>query len=171
MENRRVELRMTWGEVATQAKVSTETLRALRRGNNEPAELTRRAIEDALRWAPGSINALLRGRDATPADSPLVRLGALLPTRRIELNPGYAARRAFAAAAGLDEAFIEDIEYGRIPVLDEGQRTIIERAYEWAPGSVLAVLSGGDPVPLDRRDVSGTAYLSATAAAQAGEIF
>jgi hypothetical protein len=99
----------------------------------------------------------------------------MLPTRRIELDPRYAKRAAFAAAVGLDEVFVEDVEYGRIPLLDDKQQASIERAYRWAPGSVASVLASGDPVPLDVRRVSGAAYLAATtslaASGEADDLF
>lgn len=66
MNDRRVELDMTWGEVATRARIAEVTLRAIRKGDNNPGELTARRIEDALQWEHGSIDAVLNGGEPTP---------------------------------------------------------------------------------------------------------
>lgn len=61
---------MTWAEVATQAKITVETLRAIRRGNNEPSALTKSGLERALRWQPGSVARILSGGAPTPIREP-----------------------------------------------------------------------------------------------------
>lgn len=61
MNERRLELRMNWREVATAAGVSYEALRAVRRGDYRPTELTARGLDEALRWVPGSVLAILNG--------------------------------------------------------------------------------------------------------------
>lgn len=65
MEQRRLDLGMRWGDVATAASIAEVTLRAVRRGENQPSALTRRRIEDALRWEHGSIEAILNGDEPT----------------------------------------------------------------------------------------------------------
>lgn len=67
MDTRREDLRLTWAEVAKKAGVSRETLRQIRNGEGEIRPLTRRGIEDALGWAPGSITAILAGGEPTLA--------------------------------------------------------------------------------------------------------
>lgn len=67
MDARRLELGMTWEEVASAAGIKPPTLRAIRNGTNRPSQLTKRGIERALRWAPGSVDAILAGGDPTPA--------------------------------------------------------------------------------------------------------
>src|SRR5690606_39965041 len=66
IEARRGELGLSLREVAERAGITGETLRAVRRGSNEPSQLTKRGIERALRWAPGSVDAILAGGDPTP---------------------------------------------------------------------------------------------------------
>lgn len=65
MNARRVDLGLTWTQVATTAHIVPETLRSIRIGKNEPNELTKRSIEDALMWASGSIDAVLSGGEPT----------------------------------------------------------------------------------------------------------
>lgn len=66
MEERRQALGMTWAKVASEAGITVETLRAMRRGNNEPSALSKRGLERALHWKPDSINRVLTGRDPIP---------------------------------------------------------------------------------------------------------
>jgi len=61
MNGRRLDLGMTWGELAVTAKIAEVTLRAIRRGANLPTSLTKRRLEDALEWEHGSIEAILAG--------------------------------------------------------------------------------------------------------------
>lgn len=80
MDARRLDLRMTWREVADAASISPETIRAVRRGDNVPGDITRRGLEDALRWEPGSINRILAGGDPTPLpEAGAARSGPALP--------------------------------------------------------------------------------------------
>lgn len=67
MRARRDELRVTWVNVARDAGIATETLRAIRHGDNEPSTLTKRGLESALRWEPGSIDSVLSGGEPTSA--------------------------------------------------------------------------------------------------------
>jgi len=66
MEDRRLELRMRWRDVATSAGITYETLRAVRRGGQEIRDLTKRAIEDGLLWERGSVDTILKGGDPVP---------------------------------------------------------------------------------------------------------
>ncbi|MCZ4609707.1 hypothetical protein O3S80_39265 [Streptomyces sp. Lzd4kr] len=66
MNQRRLELRMNWREVAQAADISYEALRAVRRGDYRPTELTARTIDNALQWAPGSVYAILEGGEPAP---------------------------------------------------------------------------------------------------------
>lgn len=70
MDVRRVDLGLSLREVADAAGVSVETLRAVRRGSNEPSALTRRGIEKALAWTPGSVERTLAGGE--PQNAPPV---------------------------------------------------------------------------------------------------
>ncbi|MEU5284170.1 helix-turn-helix transcriptional regulator [Streptomyces sp. NPDC020755] len=66
MNARRLQLGMAWKEVAAAAGISYETLRAVRQGETSGAPLTLRKLEQALRWAQGSINRVKRGGKPTP---------------------------------------------------------------------------------------------------------
>lgn len=66
MNARRLDLRMNWREVSTAAGISYEALRGIRRGDYRPSELTARALDDALRWERGSVEAILAGGDPMP---------------------------------------------------------------------------------------------------------
>lgn len=68
MEGRRLDLGLSWNDVAVAAKVSIATLRAIRRGTNQPSQLTKRRIDEALRWASGSVDALMTGGDPKPIE-------------------------------------------------------------------------------------------------------
>lgn len=69
MEDRRLELGMTWKQVSAQSGVTVETLSALRKGRTNPAnasQLTRRGIERGMKWAAGGYEEALAGRRPTP---------------------------------------------------------------------------------------------------------
>lgn len=66
MEQRRVELRMSWRDVTKAAEMSYEGLRAIRRGERHPTAVTKGRIEDALEWSAGSIDAIIAGGEPTP---------------------------------------------------------------------------------------------------------
>jgi transcriptional regulator with XRE-family HTH domain len=61
MDRRRGELGLSLREIARQADITPETLRAVRRGLNDPSSLTRRGIERALQWTAGSVDQILEG--------------------------------------------------------------------------------------------------------------
>lgn len=65
MDARRSALRKRWADVAADAGLTTEGLRSIRKDEQEIRPLSKRGIEDALRWAPGSIDAILAGREPT----------------------------------------------------------------------------------------------------------
>lgn len=67
MNARRIELRMTWREVAEAADMSESGLRAIRKGRNPASDLAKGRIEWALWWEAGSIDAILEGGEPTPA--------------------------------------------------------------------------------------------------------
>lgn len=68
MEDCRLDLGMSWRDLANKAGLSYEGLRAVRRGDRRPNALTKRRLEDALNWAHGSIDAILDGAGPTPAE-------------------------------------------------------------------------------------------------------
>lgn len=65
MGRRRLELRLNWRQMAERAGCSYTALRAIRRGEYRPAELTALGIDDALGWAHGSVYAILDGGEPT----------------------------------------------------------------------------------------------------------
>jgi hypothetical protein len=67
MDRRRLDLRLTWAEVATRAEISRDTLHRIRSGYKlaHLRELTKRGIEDALEWEPGSFDDIVF-RDKPP---------------------------------------------------------------------------------------------------------
>ncbi|MFI6274269.1 helix-turn-helix transcriptional regulator [Streptomyces sp. NPDC050988] len=69
MNARRLALRLRWSDVAEGAGVTYEALRAIRRGDSKPTELTARAIDAALQWVPGSVYAVLAGGQPTPIEA------------------------------------------------------------------------------------------------------
>lgn len=71
---RREHLRLPWKEVARLAGLTKEGLRSVRNETRKMMPLTKRGIEDALQWAPGSIDLILNNEapveldeSATPA--------------------------------------------------------------------------------------------------------
>jgi DNA-binding XRE family transcriptional regulator len=58
MDARRIELRLTWTQVAERAALNRDTLTAFRAGRGRPNPLTKRGVEDALEWASGSIDSI-----------------------------------------------------------------------------------------------------------------
>lgn len=64
MDERRGELGLTWQQVADRAGVSTETLYRAADGR-QMRTTTRKGIERALEWEPGSVAAVIRGQHPT----------------------------------------------------------------------------------------------------------
>lgn len=109
IDDRRVELDLTWKELAVRAGISTTTFENVRHGRL-PRKLTRRRIEDALGWTRGSINAILdggkpalRGQAPDPRTASPEELAEALEQLREELIEEHGAER------GLD-LFAEDYQ-------------------------------------------------------------
>jgi transcriptional regulator with XRE-family HTH domain len=67
LNQRRGDLGLSQPEIARQAEVSLSTVNLMATGKrNNYRLIQKRRVEDVLRWAPGSIDALLAGGDATP---------------------------------------------------------------------------------------------------------
>lgn len=78
------------------------------------------------------------------------RLGAYLIHRRLDL--GYRKRSVFQASVAVspgERRTILDVETGNRSSFHPGTIAWLEHIYRWRPGSVAAVLAGGDPEPLD----------------------
>lgn len=65
MDVRRSELQLTWNEVAEKAGITREGLRRTRVKTGPIRSLTKRGIENALAWEPGSIDSILAGGEPT----------------------------------------------------------------------------------------------------------
>jgi len=74
------------------------------------------------------------------------RLARLVTHRRVQL--GHASQTEFASASGLKIRTLNNIENARRPGYDPSTIALLEQGLQWQPGSVEAVLAGGDPVPV-----------------------
>lgn len=76
------------------------------------------------------------------------RVGAAIYTRRAELK---LTQEELAQHAGVSRVTIDAIENGRTGRSRRKNPSYpkIERALEWQPGSIRAILDGDEPVPLD----------------------
>lgn len=149
IEARRIDLRLTQIQFAKAVPMSKEGLRKLIKGSGDIRPLTKRGIEDALRWAPGSIDAILAGGEPTELsdDSPPTgreRLSDHLDSRRRELGMEWSD---LAAAAGIEDDRMVEIFKGQEPDLHEARG--LDQALRWTPGSLASVLAGDEPVPME----------------------
>ncbi len=72
------------------------------------------------------------------------RLGQHVTARRIEL--GYRRREDLTAAVeGVSLRTLGDIESGRRQGYHRNTLAVLEHALRWAPGSIAAILEGGQP--------------------------
>ena len=76
MDDRRLELRLRWRDVAEAGGISYEALRDVRNGTGGIRRLTEHAIEAGLQWESGSVASILAGGEpvdiapAVPAEPP-----------------------------------------------------------------------------------------------------
>lgn len=75
----------------------------------------------------------------------LQRLGTLVTNRRVA--HGKRVRKQFADSVGLSDRLLADIENG-VRTASAGTYAVLENHLSWKPGSVRAVLAGGDPTEL-----------------------
>jgi len=111
INERRVQRRMSWRDLAEEAGISEAALRTIRRGIHRPSDLTKAQIEDALGWAQGSFDVTLNGGEPTTA-APAVGHPELREARRLlidalSLEDPRAMREAMADAAGMVARAIE----------------------------------------------------------------
>lgn len=78
------------------------------------------------------------------------RVGEEIVRRRVDL--GLHSREAFARDSGLSPRLLSDIERGRRESYDSATLARLERALRWLPGSVQAVLDGGNPTRVEDAD-------------------
>ena len=77
-----------------------------------------------------------------------LRLGELLRQRRVQIA-GHGNRTQFARDKGLpNDRTLFDLEKGRRNNYSAAQLDLMEIVYGWTPGSIRAVLAGGEPTPL-----------------------
>lgn len=97
MDERRVHLRLTWNRVAKLAGLTKEGLRSVRAETRRMMPLTKRGIEDALRWGTGSIDLILASKPPIELDDS----GMLA---------GPAAHKASEARPGVQRWFVAELE-------------------------------------------------------------
>lgn len=74
------------------------------------------------------------------------RLGQLLIDARVAM--GFRRRAEFMRHLGLShDRTLSDIENARRTNFDPSTIAFLEQSYGWAPGSIGAVLTGGEPTP------------------------
>lgn len=69
MDQRRAHLRMQWNDVADKAEISVAHLRRVRNGTQALNPVLMAAIDDALQWQRGSVQAILDGGEPIPLKS------------------------------------------------------------------------------------------------------
>lgn len=69
MRERGIELGKRWVQIAREAGITTSALGGIRRGQYRPSPHTARALERALQWESGSVDAILAGGDPVPLRS------------------------------------------------------------------------------------------------------
>lgn len=70
MEDRQVELDLTWEEIARRAGMTATNLRRIRHNESALPRRTARKIERALEWQPGSVEGVLAGKEPVPTPEP-----------------------------------------------------------------------------------------------------
>lgn len=155
IRDRRTQLGLTRADAAAGGPLTQVTWRSLESGqrpNIRPS--TRRALERALRWPPGSLDAaLVSGRPPVWTPSPpggedtpaLAELGRWTRERRKQLG---LSQLEVAAAGPIASKTLSDIECGRRrAALRAPTRRALERALSWETGSLDAALAAGTPPP------------------------
>ncbi len=87
MEDRRIELGMSWADVADEARISIAHLRRIRTGHATLTPLAARKIEKGLRWKAGSVRDILAGAKGRGLETLGAGAGESDPRHPVEL-PG-----------------------------------------------------------------------------------
>lgn len=83
------------------------------------------------------------------------RLGELLMSRRVELDPRYRTRAVFCRERGVNARVVADLELGRRNNFEDATLRALEQAYGLASGCLrLALQAGGDVDALPTVDIS-----------------
>ncbi|ONF62264.1 hypothetical protein [Amycolatopsis keratiniphila] len=127
MDDRRAYLRIKWQDVAKRAVLSIATLGRVRSGKGELTTDTKYAIEDALEWERGSIDAILDGGEPTPKpETPPVPAAGGNPRALIaEWTPAEIAR---VETMSFDEIEAEGRTIGRFSGDDARARYLHDAA-------------------------------------------
>jgi len=113
MEERRLQLRMSWTRLAQEAQISPQALRSIRRGEYRPSRLTAQALDDALAWERGSVERVLAGGEPEVAGEASARLtqqtaltahGTVEPPARPDTLPEDSAELVRMARRFLDDS-------------------------------------------------------------------
>ncbi len=124
MDKRRLELRLTWQEVAEHGAVSLRALANARTGDSEIRPLTQAGIEAGLSWESGSVGIILAGGDPVPlADAGALRGVPAAPARRdIDFTAGIPEEELAPFLEEVtQEAYraLRDLFAGELPGLDD----------------------------------------------------
>lgn len=122
---RRNELRLSQKEVAIVADVSPRTIHNLESGSTWPHASNRIAIERALRWAPGSLDAIKNGGEPTELAEPAETVGVEKP------NP------ASGATDGVGELRQAIRDLDSLP--GYVQRVVLDQAVDELPRAIAAL--------------------------------
>ena len=76
MAARRLELGLSWDRLAKKAGITATALRAIRRGKNRGRDTTWYNLNQALQWAPGTLEAVFDGRIEAAQARPAERMPA-----------------------------------------------------------------------------------------------
>lgn len=156
IRERRTQLGLTRADAAAGGPLTQATWRALESGqrpNIRPS--TRRALERALRWPKGSLDAaLVSGQPPVATPTPtggeqeapaLAELGRWIRERRKQLD---LTQLEVAAAGPIAAKTLVNIERGqRRAALRAPTRRALERALSWEPDSLDAAIADGTPPP------------------------
>lgn len=108
MDERRVQLGLTWNQVADRASLTKEGLRTVRQGTRKIMPLTKWGIELALHWQSGSVDSVLDRGDPTPLPAGDVKDSTDGPDAEVA-RAGSAPAPWIATALDGEESSAEDL--------------------------------------------------------------
>ena len=158
MERRRLDLGLTWREVAEAGNISYEVIRAIRNGNGQIRPLSKRGIEVGLHWAGGSVQDILDGADPVPLSAGAAPDAAAPesvpePAEAAE-DAGDAVVTFLRARQGEPGVWAELRDY----LAAAGLFTDPAEARAWPPGSIPAKLTSKAKQVLDDAAKAGTLF-------------
>ncbi|MFC7328537.1 helix-turn-helix domain-containing protein [Marinactinospora rubrisoli] len=101
LDTRRDHLGMSLAEVAQAAGMTEQNLRNIRRGKTTPRPRTRRAIEAAVAWEPGSIDTVMDGGDPTIRPARAADVGPAAEFHAVPRADGFTDHVMIAVIAGI----------------------------------------------------------------------